>query len=417
VIPLLPFEFNKASDVESSSSGVRLGILFSSKAIAQILSNPLVSVFVSRVGSQPVLCLGLLIMGLSTLVFSLFDGVYAGMLVARVVQGVSSACVSTAGMTAIANAYEDGEGRAQALGNVLGGVGIGVLVGPVMGSWLVRYGHRVPFLAVSGIIGLLFLIQIIIWAPWRKAAPPVASSLNDTDDEQKKPPPPSYREEWSSRLALVKDPEISAMFLAIIVVNTIVACDEPIIPLLISGPPWHVHKNNTGFVFISATLGYAASAPIIGWVIEKYRCFYSCSIIGVTLLSLSTAVMAYPPNLPLLIANLFITGVSVAMVDTPSMSIFSRATDQRHKSLYSAVFSLSDIAFSIGYIVGPLSSASIAGWLGFKKTYIVFGIVCALILIPLSWASKMARRYYASGDNWLRTELLEVEEGEREEKK
>lgn len=327
---------------------------------------------------------------------------------------MSSGCVSTAGMTAIANAYEDGQGRAQALGNVLGGIGIGVLVGPVMGSWLVRYGHRVPFIVVSGIIGTLFLIQLAIWAPWSRSGTDSLSSTAQANGQEDsatngKTPHPSLRAEWRSRLALVKDPEICAMFLSIVVVNTIVACDEPIIPLLISGPPWHVHKNDTGFVFISATLGYAVSAPIIGWVIEKYRCFYASAIAGVVALSVSTAVMAYPPNLPLLIGNLFITGVSVAMVDTPSMSIFSRATDHRHKSLYSAVFGLSDIAFSIGYIVGPLSSASIAGWLGFKKTYVVFGMISAMILIPLVLASRIAKRHYASA-NELRSELLEVGE-------
>ena len=69
---------------------------------------------------------------------------------ARSLQGVGSACSSVSGMGMIAERYPDDRERGNAMGIALGGLAMGVLIGPPFGGVLYDFvGKSAPFLILA----------------------------------------------------------------------------------------------------------------------------------------------------------------------------------------------------------------------------------------------------------------------------
>ena len=75
---------------------------------------------------------GFIIMFFSTLVFAM-GSTYPVLLVARCLQGIGSAFTSVAGMGMIADRFPDDKERGNAMALALGGLALGVLIGPPFG--------------------------------------------------------------------------------------------------------------------------------------------------------------------------------------------------------------------------------------------------------------------------------------------
>ncbi|CAJ0936882.1 unnamed protein product [Ranitomeya imitator] len=120
---------NGSCNVEANvlqDENVQVGLLFASKAIVQLLFNPIVGIITSRVGYDiPMFC-GFVILFLSTLIFA-FARSYALMFFARSLQGLGSSFSTVAGLGMVANIYTDDYERGQAMGIALGGLAVGVL--------------------------------------------------------------------------------------------------------------------------------------------------------------------------------------------------------------------------------------------------------------------------------------------------
>uniref|UniRef100_A0A8D0DBN9 Solute carrier family 18 member 2 n=1 Tax=Sander lucioperca TaxID=283035 RepID=A0A8D0DBN9_SANLU len=142
------------SDCPQSAStlvneNVKVGLLFASKAIVQLIINPFIGPLTNRIGYQLPLFAGFCIMFLSTIMFALSSS-YALLVVARSLQGVGSSCSSVAGMGMLASVYTDDEERGHAIGIALGGLALGVLVGPPFGSVMYEFvGMTAPFLILA----------------------------------------------------------------------------------------------------------------------------------------------------------------------------------------------------------------------------------------------------------------------------
>ncbi|CAI9569295.1 unnamed protein product, partial [Staurois parvus] len=127
---------NETCTMEKSvlqDENVQVGLLFASKAILQLLVNPLVGLITNRIGYDAPLFCGFVILFLSTLMFA-FSGSYTLLFLARSLQGVGSSFSTVAGLGMLANVYTDDYERGQAMGIALGGLALGVLTGAPFGS-------------------------------------------------------------------------------------------------------------------------------------------------------------------------------------------------------------------------------------------------------------------------------------------
>lgn len=69
---------------------------------------------------------------------------------ARALQGIGSACSSVSGMGMIAERYPEDRERGNAMGIALGGLAMGVLIGPPFGGVLYDFvGKSVPFVILA----------------------------------------------------------------------------------------------------------------------------------------------------------------------------------------------------------------------------------------------------------------------------
>ncbi|KAJ6669024.1 hypothetical protein lerEdw1_007833 [Lerista edwardsae] len=126
-------------DKDLLNENVQVGLLFASKATVQLLTNPFIGPMTNRIGYQIPMFAGFCIMFLST--------IRMGML---------------------ASVYTDDEERGNAMGIALGGMAMGVLVGPPFGSVMYEFvGKAAPFLVLAALAVLDGAIQLLILHPSR----------------------------------------------------------------------------------------------------------------------------------------------------------------------------------------------------------------------------------------------------------
>ncbi|XP_033611483.1 uncharacterized protein LOC111874724 isoform X2 [Cryptotermes secundus] len=138
----------------SASHGVieengRVGLLLSSKALIQLMMNPVVGALTAHVGYQLPLFVGSINLLVATLLFA-FGEHFLALLLARSLQGIASACISVSGMCLVAEQFPDDVIRSRIMGIVLGSMALGVLVGYPFGSLMYDFvGKMAPFFIIS----------------------------------------------------------------------------------------------------------------------------------------------------------------------------------------------------------------------------------------------------------------------------
>ena len=129
---------------------------------------------------------------------------------ARALQGLGSACSSVSGLGMLADNYTEDQERGNAMGIALGGLALGVLIGPPFGGFLFQvWGKSAPFLILAVLALLDGCLQLLFLRP----------EVTRTEEE-----PPSLR-------SLLSDQYILICAGAIAVANMGIAMLEPALPL------------------------------------------------------------------------------------------------------------------------------------------------------------------------------------------
>eukprot|EP00520_Triparma_pacifica_P019649 CAMPEP_0118652616 /NCGR_PEP_ID=MMETSP0785-20121206/11409_1 /TAXON_ID=91992 /ORGANISM="Bolidomonas pacifica, Strain CCMP 1866" /LENGTH=130 /DNA_ID=CAMNT_0006545137 /DNA_START=373 /DNA_END=761 /DNA_ORIENTATION=+ len=110
------------------------GLLFSTKAILQVISSPVVARLVDGYNLEP-LILGLGIEVVSTFLYTLKEDYYLWA-VARGISGLASSMIISSGFLHVQRVYRQGAEMGSAMSNVATGIILGVTAGPPMGGLL-----------------------------------------------------------------------------------------------------------------------------------------------------------------------------------------------------------------------------------------------------------------------------------------
>lgn len=158
VLPLLPFYA-----LELGGTGMVVGVLVSSFAVAQLVSAPLWGRVSDRYGRRPALLIGLGAAAIAYVVFSYATSLWL-LLLSRLVQGAGG------GTTGVVQAYvadsTEPEQRARSLGWISAATNLGVAIGPVLGSATYAWGREAPGLIAAG---LSVLNMIFAWRYLRES--------------------------------------------------------------------------------------------------------------------------------------------------------------------------------------------------------------------------------------------------------
>ncbi|XP_078420783.1 synaptic vesicular amine transporter isoform X2 [Cetorhinus maximus] len=329
-------------DQDLLNENVQVGLLFASKATVQLVTNPFIGPLTNRIGYQIPMFAGFIIMFISTVMFA-FSKSYVLLFLARSLQGIGSSCSSVAGMGMLASVYTNDEERGNAMGIALGGLAMGVLVGPPFGSVMYEFvGKTAPFLILAALALLDGALQLFILQP-SKAQP----------ESQK----------GSSLFTLLRDPYI-----------------------LIAA----------GIAFVPASVSYLIGTNIFG-VLAHRMGRWLCSLLGMIIVGISIVCVPLAKNIYGLIVPNFGVGFAIGMVDSSMMPIMGYLVDLRHVSVYGSVYAIADVAFCMGFALGPSSGGAIAKTIGFPWLMTMIGIIdilyaplCFFLRSPPAKEEKMA---------------------------
>ena len=143
VLPLLPF-YAKAL----GGSGLIVGVLVSSFAIAQLVSSPFWGRFSDRYGRRPALMIGLTASAIAYVIFAYASSLWL-LFISRIVQGAGGGTVSVI-QAYVADSIRP-EDRAKGLGWLSAATNAGVALGPVLGSLALAGGRHTPGLVAAAL--------------------------------------------------------------------------------------------------------------------------------------------------------------------------------------------------------------------------------------------------------------------------
>ncbi|KAG7216321.1 hypothetical protein INR49_021725, partial [Caranx melampygus] len=338
---------------------VQIGVLFASKAILQLLVNPLSGTFIDRVGYDIPLFIGLNVMFLSTLIFAFAEN-YATLFLARSMQGLGSAFADTSGIALIADRYTEETERSKALGIALAFISFGSLVAPPFGGVLYEFaGKRVPFLILACICladGVLCLTVLKPFSNRERENMPVGT--------------PIYK--------LMIDPYIAVVAGALTICNIPLAFLEPTIANWMeenmNASQWEIGMTWFPAFFphvlgVYLTVKLAAKYPHLQW-------FYGA--IGMVFIGASSCTVPACKNFGQLMIPLCGICFGIAFVDTALLPTLGFLVDVRHVSVYGSVYAIADISYCVAYALGPIVAGKIVHDLGFVQLNLGMGLANVL---------------------------------------
>ncbi|GFQ69153.1 synaptic vesicular amine transporter, partial [Trichonephila clavata] len=142
-----------------------VGLLLASKAIVQLILNPIIGPLTNRIGNKtPIFC-GILVLLLSSFMFA-FGNSFSILFAARSIHGIGSSCISIGGMAIIADRYQDDHERSRIMGILMGGIAAGVLVGYPLGGIMYDFvNQRAPLLVVASLLVLDAVLLLVVLRP------------------------------------------------------------------------------------------------------------------------------------------------------------------------------------------------------------------------------------------------------------
>ncbi len=180
VLPLLPFYAERLEGTgyfgdllsQVGSTGVIVGLLVSSFAVAQLLSAPLWGRVSDKYGRRPALLIGLGASFIAYIIFAYADTLFL-LFLSRLVQGAGGGTVGVI-QAYVADATEP-QNRAKSLGWLSAATNAGVAIGPVIGSWSRTISAEAPGLIAAAIVAVNV---IFVWFFLRESYDVAAARLD-----------------------------------------------------------------------------------------------------------------------------------------------------------------------------------------------------------------------------------------------
>lgn len=342
---------------------VPVGMMFASKAFVQLLANPIVGPLTHKIGYSVPMFAGFIIMFLSTLIFA-FGRSYSVLFLARALQGLGSSCSTVSGMGMLAERYPDDKERGNAMGIALGGLALGVLIGPPFGGFMFEFvGKSAPFLVLSALALGDGVLQLLLLRP----------GVVKPDTE-----PPTLK-------SLVSDPYILVAAGAITFANTGIAMLEPSLPIWMMDT-MDAERWQQGVTFLPASISYLIGTNLFGPLGHRMGRWLA-ALLGLIIIGICLMCIPLARSINHLIVPNAGLGFAIGMVDSSMMPELGYLVDIRHSAVYGSVYAIGDVAFCLGFAIGPALSGTLVNTIGFE--WMLFGIaILSLCYAPLLYSLK-----------------------------
>ncbi len=147
LIPVLPKLIASLAGADLTRASLYGGEISALFAAVQFLAAPVLGNLSDRFGRRPVLLLSLAAFGVNYLIMGFATSI-AWLFVSQALAGLFGATIATAG--AYLADVTPGPDRVHRFGLIGASMGVGIIIGPVIGGLLARFGLRLPFFAAAG---------------------------------------------------------------------------------------------------------------------------------------------------------------------------------------------------------------------------------------------------------------------------
>ena len=357
VLPLLAYAPGSAVGEE------HLGLLATAYAVGALGATPLFGWLGERRGCRGPMIQGVLLSAFAVLLFAVAPG-FTVLMVARFVQGVAGAAVWIAGLALVAEHYSGR--RVEMMGYAMVGSTVGAILGPLLGSWLYKAGgYLTPFVALMALIALEATLCIAVL--------------------------PGGGGSGSSKglLRILLDRSVAVPALAVMLAAAGWGILEPLLPAHLARLG-DTGAGDIGMLFAAATIVYAASAPFVSWLCERVGITWTIAI-GMTGMGLTLPLLSAFDSFWFILAALCLVGVFFALLINPTAAELGEAVERRGLSCYPAVYSVYNVAYSVGMVGTSSVAASVAARIGFFHTLLIVGICMLACVLPLLAATRPRR--------------------------
>ncbi|MDQ6944379.1 MAG: MFS transporter [Candidatus Eremiobacteraeota bacterium] len=329
LIPILPFYAE-----HFGASPTTVGAIYSTVAVASLLSSPFWGRLSDRIGRKGVLIaaqvaglLGFSLLAAGTALWTVFvsraiEGLGGGGL------GVTQAYVTD--VTTPAN-------RARAFGLIGATLGAGFLIGPALAGVLVRYGYRVPFAVAAG-LQLVTVLLTIVLLPESKGIVKTAPTLAEIGA--------SLRSPLLGRLLLTQ----FTFWISFTSWVTVFALFTE--RVLGYGPA------QTSYLFIvSSVVTIVVQAGLIGRLVDRYG-EGRIAITGLCCAVAAYGVVFFIRTTPALYAWIVLWSLSSALLRPALGAMIAEAAPEGQRG---TILSVNDSLNGVAFLIAPLVATAIIG--------------------------------------------------------
>ena len=333
LVPLLP---RYARDL--ALNPMQVGILFGSYAVALLLATFPVAILTDRYGRKAPMLWGLVGLAVTTLVFA-FSTQYWLLVLARFLQGASGAATWLPGMALLADHFP-AESRGRAMGTAFAAANLGVLIGPPLSGLLDQHvGPSAPFLLGAALVALdaagrAFLLP---------------------GSEPERGPRLPFRQ-------LLSNPIIRLFAGAMALGSALWALLESTLPLDLDHR-LALSPARIGLCFAAAALAHTLTSPLIGRLSDRIGRMKVLRM-GLVLVLLLMPLPVLLPKAWMVVLAMMGLGATASFIMSPCSPAVADQVERQGSQSFASAFSILNLAYSVGLMVGPLVGGVLVQGLG-----------------------------------------------------
>jgi multidrug resistance protein len=360
VFPLLPFYAQHLG-----ANAAMVGALVASFSVAQLLAAPVWGWLSDRYGRRPAILVGLLLSAVAYLIFAFAASLWL-LFLSRVVQGLGGGTIGV--VQAYVSDVSEPKDRAKTLGWLSAVTSLGAVIGPAIGSALVRFGgHHAPGIGSALLCGLVSIFA------WKFLKEPRHTATMEIPVIGHKATGPGaitrvimHPNEPAPRLILIYAVAIGAFY-----------GTTPILPLIL-GERLGINEQNVGyFVMYLGGVGVIVRTGLLGRLIERVGEARLCRA-GLILLAAGLALVAAIHSYPMMFLSFTLMPLGTAFIFPAVTAMLSRVVAKSERGLYMGV---QHTFGGISRVSFPLATGYAMDRMGKGIPYIVAGILVLLTLV------------------------------------
>ena len=357
LVPLLP-HYAKTLGL----SQMEVGVLFGTYAAAILAGTWPLGRLSDRIGRRKPFLWGLVGLGATTLLFA-FASSYPLLLLARALQGLAAAATWTSGLALLAEGFPS-ERRGQAMATAFAAANVGVLLGPPISGFLTEsLGPRSPFLLAAGL-----------------ALADAAARVCFLRDAE---PPPG---EPVGLSGLLGNATVRTLAGAMALGAALWAILESTLPLHLDAA-LGMSPAGIGLLFAAAALTHTLTSPLMGRLSDRVGRLRVLRV-GFVLAALLIPVPAFVSTKGAVALSMAALGITASFVLSPVSPGLADAVEAMGSRSFGSVFSLVNLAYAVGMMVGPLAGSALVEAVGLRGALVTTGVVFAMYLVPLGRLGK-----------------------------